>query len=384
MIFSIDRDTLLNHLLTVQRGLPNRTPLPILYAIKFEVNEDYMILTTSNTDIAIQVLVDDEDLVIQKPGKVAVPGRYLIDIIRKISSQRIEFSLIEDRLIVIRAERSEFKLRLMDVEDYPNIDFIDLKDPIIFDSQLIKAIIKETNYATASSEKRPILTGVNFNYKDNNLSCVATDSYRLSKKTLDVRTHSKEFNIVIPNKSLDELVRILDSYNEEVELYINPNKVLFKLDKILFQTRLLEGTYPDTSRIIPTEFPVVIPFNKEELLQAVERVSLLSPKDRETNYSIIKLLLREDLVVEMSSTNQEIGDANEEIIPSEDVKGSVIKIAFSSRYLVEALKSFQSTEITLSFAGEVKPFVITGKDDLNLLHLILPVRIDWNKKRPKF
>lgn len=376
MIFSIDRDTLLNHLLTVQKGLPNRTPLPILYAIKFEVNEDYMILTTSNTDIAIQVLVDDQDLVIQKSGKVAIPGRYLIEIIRKITSKRIEFNLIEDRLIVIKAERSEFKLRLMDVEDYPNIDFIDLKDPIIFDSQLIKTIIKETNYATSTSEKRPILTGVNFNYKDNNLNCVATDSYRLSKKSIDVRTHSKEFNIVIPNKSLDELVRILDNYNEEVELYINPNKVLFKLDKILFQTRLLEGTYPDTSRIIPTEFPVIIPFNKEELLQAVERVSLLSPKDRETNYSIIKLSLREDLVVDMSSTNQEIGDANEEIIPSDDVKGSIIKIAFSSRYLVEALKSFQSNEVILSFAGEIKPFVITGKDDLNLLHLILPVRID--------
>lgn len=376
MIFSIDRDILLNHLLVVQKGLPNKTPLPILYAVKFEVHEDHMILTTSNTDVAIQVLVDDRSLNIVQTGRVAIPGRYLIEIMRKISSQRVEFALIEDKLIIIKADRSEFKLRLMDVEDYPEVDFLDLNDPIILDSQLLKTIIRETNFATASNEKRPILTGVNFKYRDNHIYCVATDSYRLAQKNVKIRTHSKEFDIVIPNKSLDELSRILDAYNEDVELYINPNKVLFKMNSTLFQTRLLEGTYPDTQRIIPQEFPVTIPFNKEELLQAVERVSLLSPKDRETNYNIIKLSLRPDHVVEMSSTNHEIGDALEEIIPSSDVEGPVIKIAFSSRYLVDALRAFSSSEVLIQFAGEVKPFVIKGNLDQDLLHLILPVRID--------
>jgi DNA polymerase-3 subunit beta len=376
MIFSIDRDVLLSQLLTVQKGLPSKTPLPILYAIKFEVNEDHLILTSSNTDVAIQVLIDVQSISIQKTGKVAIPGRYLIEIMRKITSKRVEFALIEDHLIVIKADRSEFKLRLMDVEDYPEVDFLDLDDPIVLDSQVFKNIIKETNFATAQSEKRPILTGVNFKYKDNHLYCVATDSYRLSQKNVKLRTHSKEFDIVIPNKSLDELSKILDGATDDVELYINPNKVLFKMKNTLFQTRLLEGNYPDTMRIIPTEFPVAIPFNKEELLQAVERVSLLSPRDRETNYNIIKLNLREDHIVEMSSTNSEVGDALEEIIPSSDVIGPVIKIAFSSRYLVDALKSFSSNEILIQFAGEVKPFVIKGNLDQELLHLILPVRID--------
>ena len=376
MIFTIDRDVLLNHLLIIQKGLPNKTPLPILYAIKFEVYDDYLLLTSSNTDVAIQVHIDSSSLAIKKTGKVAINGRYLIEIIRKISSQRVEFALIEDKLIVIKADRSEFKLRLMDIEDYPDIDFLDLDDPIVLDSQLIKTIIKETNYSTATNEKRPILTGVNFKYLDNHLYCVATDSYRLSQKNVKLRTHSKTFDIVIPNRSLDELSKILDTYNNDVELYINPNKVLFKMENTLFQTRLLEGTYPDTMRIIPTEFPVIIPFNKEELLQAVERVSLLSPRDRETNYNIIKMSLRPDSIVEISSTNNEIGDALEEVIPASDVTGPVIKIAFSSRYLVEALKSFSSSEITINFAGEVKPFVIKGNFDQDLLHLILPVRID--------
>jgi len=376
MTFTIDRDTLLNNLTILQKGLPNKTPLPILTAIKFDVNEDHLLLTSSNTDIAIQVFVDDKSLNVLKAGKVAIPGRYLIEIVRKVNAQKVEFQLVDDNLIIIRADRSEFKLKLMDVEDYPEIDFLDLDQPVVLDSQLIKTIIKETNYATATNEKRPILTGVNFKYNNDNLYTVATDSYRLSQKNIKLRTHSKTFDIVIPSKSLDELSKILDTVHEDIELYINPNKVLFKMNNILFQTRLLEGTYPDTQRIIPQEFPVVIPFNKEELLQAVERVSLLSPKDKDTNYNIIKLNLRPDHVVEISSTNNEIGDALEEIIPSGTVTGPIIKIAFSSKYLVEALKSFSSSEITLNFAGEVKPFVIKGNLDQDLLHLILPVRID--------
>ncbi|MFA5474121.1 MAG: DNA polymerase III subunit beta [Acholeplasmataceae bacterium] len=376
MIFSINRDVLLNHLIIVQKGLPVKTPLPILFAIKLEVNEDHLLLTTSNTDIAIQELVDDASLSIKETGRCAIPGRYLIEIMRKITSQRIEFEMIEDRIIIIKADRSEFKLRLMEVDDYPDVDFLDLDEPISLDSQLFKSIIRETNFATAVSEKRPILTGVNFKYEDSTLYCVATDSYRLSQKNVKLRAQNQDFNLVIPSKSLEELGKILDASDDQIDLYINPNKVLFKLNNTLFQTRLLEGVYPDTQRIIPTEFPVSIPFNKEELLQAVERVSLLSPRDREINYNIIKMILREDHVVEISSTNSEIGDAKEVVIPSSDTQGPIIKIAFSSKYLVDALKSFNSNEVTLNFAGEVKPFVIKGSLDQDLLHLILPVRID--------
>jgi DNA polymerase-3 subunit beta len=376
MNFTIERDILLNHLIHVQKGLPNKTPLPILYAIKFEVFSDYIQLTASNSDIAIQVLVDDPSLVVHKTGKIALPGRYFIEIIRKVAAKRIEIALQEDRLLVIKADRSEFKLKLMDIDDYPDVDFLDLAEPVILSSEMIKEIIKETNFATADNEKRPILTGVNFKYQENHLYTVATDSYRLSQKNLKLRTHSKVFNIVVPNKSLDELSKILDHIHEEVEVYINPNKVLFKMNKIWFQTRLLEGTYPDTAKIIPTTFPTVISFNKEELLNAVDRVSLLSPRDRESNYNIIKLTLRLDQVVEISSTNTEVGDAKEEIIPTADVVGNLISIAFSSKYLNEALKAFSSTEVTLNFAGEIKPFVVKGNQDPDLLHLILPVRID--------
>lgn len=377
MLFTIDRDLLLNNLLIMQRGLPTRTPLPILNSIRFEIRQDHIILTSSNTDIAIQVLIDDKDLQIGNTGSITVSGKFLIDIIRKIDSQKVEFTLIEERILIIYADRSEFKLRLMDASDYPEIDFLDESTkPLEIDASLLKDVIKATNYATSASEKRPILTGVNLKYNDNNMYLVATDSYRLAQKEINIRSKADNFDIVIPNKSLDDLSKILDYADDNVEMFVSPNKTLFKFNNIMFQTRLLEGNYPDTKRIIPTTFPVVIPFNKEELLHAVERVSLLSPRDRDSNYNIIKLKLKEDKTVEISSTNAEIGDANEVIIPTGDTVGPIFNIAFSSRYLGDALKSFSSTEVIISFAGEVKPFVLKGTEKDDALHLILPVRID--------
>lgn len=375
MIFSINQDLLLDTINVIQRGLPVKTPLPILNGIKLEVFDDHLIFTTSNTDIAIQMIVNDSSLEVLSPGRVVIPGKYLIDITRKLEG-RVEFSLVENRVLVIRSSNVEYKLHVMDVEDYPDVDFLDMGQPIVLESKTLKGIIKETNYATSQYEKRPILTGVNFKHEEDKLFCVATDSYRLSQKILPLSTDFEPFNIVIPNKSLDELSRIIDSVNEDVEIYISPNKVLFKFNDIMFQTRLLDGVYPDTLRIIPTEFPIIIKFNKDELLRSVERVSLLSPKDRENNYNIIKLMVKKDYSVEISSTNTEIGDAQEVIIPTDDVVGPAIKIAFSSKYLTEALKAFTSNEVTLNFAGEIKPFVLKGDLDPDMLSLILPVRIE--------
>ena len=112
------------------------------------------------------------------------------------------------------------------------------------------------------------------------------------------------------------------------------------------------------------------------MLLAIERVSLLSSKDKDNNFSIIRFNLRKDHIVEITSTNNEIGDALEEIIPSDNVIGTSIKIAFSSKYLMDALRVFSSNEVELNFTGEVKPFVVKGESDKNLIHLILPVKFD--------
>lgn len=378
MNFSIDRTILLENLNLISRGLPVKTAMPVLNGIKMELTNEDLFLTSSNTDISVQVVINDESLEIKETGKVVVPGNYFIQIIRKINSRKIDISLIEDKIMVIHADRSEFKLNLLNVYDYPNIDFVCLDNPLKLSSKNLRSVIRETAYATATNEKRPILTGVSLKLQDNKLLAIATDSFRLSQKMIELENvEYDDFNIVVPYKSLDELNKALELYNEDVDVYFNKIKIVFKFKNILFQSRLLDGVYPDTSRLIPNQFPVQVTFNKNELIDAIDRVSLLSNKDKDNQYNVIRFNIRNDHVIEVSSSSTEIGNAIEEIIPASPVVGPELKIAFSARYILDALKSFISPEVTLCFTGEVKPFICRGDLDYNLTALILPVRVDW-------
>lgn len=379
MNFTIDREVLLENLNVISRGLPAKSPMPILTGIKLDVTTTDLYMTSSNTDISVETFVTDSSLAIEKPGKTVVPGRFFIDIIRKINSKKVSLCLVDDKVLVIKADRGEYKLHIMDSLDYPNIDFVSLENPLVLPAERVKTLIKQTSFATATSEKKPILTGVHLKLDGTKLTAVATDSFRLSQTIMDVEEY-KPFKITVPNKSLDELSKAIDNYNENVTFYFSVNKLLVKFKNVLFQTRLLDGNYPDTSRLIPASYPIILKFNKDELLEAVERVSLLSPRDKisssEIAYSIIKLTVSKDHSVVISTTNSAIGDAHEELLPTDTQISGPLTIGFSSRYLVEALRSFESTEVALNCSEGIRPFIITGEKDVNLTQLILPVRME--------
>ena len=379
MNLTINREVLLSNLNTVSRGLPSKTPLPILTGIKLYATETDLFMTSSNSDISVEVDITDASLIITEPGQTVVPGKFFIDIIRKINSKTINLYLSDDKILVIRADRGEYKLHIMDPLDYPQIDLISLENPLTLDANKFSNIIKETVFAASSQEKKPILTGVNFKNENGDLIATATDSFRLAQKKISIPEYN-DFNITVPSKSLEELTKVIDNDIEIINLYLSNNKLLFQFKNVCFQTRLLDGNYPDTSRLIPTEFSNVLKFNKDELIDAVERVSLLSPRDKEKEkeltYSIIKLAINTDRIIEISTTNASVGDAKEELIPTGlDVTSQLI-IGFSARYLIEALRSFISTEISINFSGEIRPFIIRGEKDENLTQLILPVRMD--------
>jgi DNA polymerase-3 subunit beta len=378
MNLTIDREVLLENLNTISRGLPAKSPMPILTGIKLYVTENDLFMTSSNSDISVEVTINDASLEIKEPGQTVVPGKF-IDIIRKINSRKVNLYLAEDKILVIKADRGEYKLYVMDPLEYPKMDFVALENPLKLSADLLKNIIKSTVFATSSSEKKPILTGVNFSNTNNTLTVVATDSFRLSQRVVSIDNYN-DFNITIPNKSLDELIKAIDQYQGDVNLYFQANKLLAQFKNVCFQTRLLDGNYPDTSKLIGSNYSINLTFNKDELIEAVERVSLLSPrdsaKDREVTYSIVKLELKKDRTLEISTTNSQIGDAKEELLPTGIDADGPIAVGFSSRYLLDALKSFISTEVTLGLQAETRPFIVRGENDNNLTQLILPVRMN--------
>ena len=215
------------------------------------------------------------------------------------------------------------------------------------------------------------MTGVNWNVENDQLICIATDSHRLAlrKAKIEINTNAS-YNVVIPGKSLIELNKILADNSESIDIVITENQVLFKATHLLFFSRLLEGNYPDTSRLIPNESKTDIVLQSKEFLHAIDRASLLA---REGRNNVVKFSAIEDGSIEISSNTPEVGKVVEEI-KSQSVSGEELKISFSAKYMMDALKALEGTEIKISFTGAMRPFIIQPMNDETILQLILPVR----------
>lgn len=374
MQFQMNKDKLLYHLVISQKALSNKTPNPALTGIKVDVFKDRILLTTSNGEISILKTITDPSLKVESEGTILIPGRYFVEIIRKLDGQNVLLSSHEDNLLKIEADRSDITLNLLDVEDYPKLLFKESAESVKVNVRVFKTLIRQTAFAASGVENRPILTGVYLKLDGNLLTGVATDSYRLAKKSIELDQIYAPTDVIIPSKAVEELGRILEDNQKDVELHFSPSSILFKYDGTLLLSRLLEGNYPETSKLIPLEFPNEVVFNKEQLHIAIERASLLSIRDGQN--AIVKLEIKEDDTVEISSSSPEIGRVLEEIQPVAEVKGNPLKIAFSSKFLLDALKAFNSSEIKVGFTGEIRPFVMTGEYDPDMLQLILPVKTD--------
>ncbi|MCK9536415.1 MAG: DNA polymerase III subunit beta [Bacilli bacterium] len=373
MKFLVNRDLLWLNLNNISRALSTKPPMPILTGIKIEARGNSLFLTASNNEISIQTEIRDKRrLQIEAEGVVVVPGKYFIEIVKKIEAKEIDISTFEDNIIKIIADRSLFSLNAFDKDNYPLISFNDSDVAITMDVLNLKQLIKKTTFAASLSESRVILTGISFTTEGRKMEVVATDSYRLAKKFMVFEKEYPDITAIIPSRSLDELNRIMDESESDVEIHFSPLKVLFKYKNVWFQSRLIDGKYPNTTTLIPTDFLISVKFNKNEMISAIERASLFTSFD---SSNIVKLKINSDKTVEISSTNNEIGAVKEELIPLECSNLINFEIAFSSKYFLDALRVFDSTEVTIHFTGEIKPFIITGYYDVNLTQLILPVRI---------
>lgn len=221
----------------------------------------------------------------------------------------------------------------------------------------------------STSETRPVLTGVNWLIQENELICTATDSHRLAVRKLQLEDVSENKNVIIPGKALAELNKIMSDNEEDIDIFFASNQVLFKVGNVNFISRLLEGHYPDTTRLFPENYEIKLSIDNGEFYHAIDRASLLA---REGGNNVIKLSTGDD-VVELSSTSPEIGTVKEEV-DANDVEGGSLKISFNSKYMMDALKAIDNDEVEVEFFGTMKPFILKPKGDDSVTQLILPIR----------
>lgn len=371
MKLEIKQSVLLEHLNYVIKGISNKNLRPILNCIKFELTDDGMYLMSTDSDISIKTFIDKKEIIkIDTKGEIVVSGRYIYEIIRKLPDEIINLEEVIDSKLYITTKNSSFTLNCSNVNEFPDLELEFNQNPITLNQKLFKTIINQTSFATSVSETRPVLTGINFKINDDIIKCTATDSYRLAVKTIKLETKASEkANIIIPTKNLNELVKLMNDDEKDIEMHIFANKAVFRFGTITMMTRLISGTYPDTSKLIPENFELTMKVKYDDLYSAIDRASLLT---NESDKNTIKFESTNDIAL-ISSNIPEIGNVEEKIEIEKD-NNSEIKIAFNSKYMMEAIKSLETNDIELMFNGEIKPIILKNVENDDLIQLILPIR----------
>ena len=373
--FSINKNLFLQALNTTKRAISLKNAIPILSTVKIDVTNEGITLIGSNGQISIENFIsiknENAGLLVTSSGSILLEATFFINVVSSLPDVTLDFKEIEQKQIVLTSGKSEITLKGKDADQYPRIQEISASSPLVLETSVLKNIINETAFAASTQESRPILTGVHFVLTENkNLKTVATDSHRMSQKKIVLEKNGDNFDVVIPSRSLREFSAVFTDDIETVEIYFTNNQLLFRSENISFYTRLLEGNYPDTDRLIPTEFTSIVTFDKNNLRYAMERARLLS---NATQNGTVKLEIING-VVSAHVNSPEVGRVNEEI-DTESISGQNLTISFNPTYLIDSLKAINSEKVTISFISAVRPFTLVPNEDTeNFIQLITPVR----------
>lgn len=378
MKLTIRKDQLNEAIQQVSKASPARPAIPILGGIKFDVTHQGVTLTASDTDISIQsfIPVENGEYVvarIDKPGSVVLPAKFIVEIVKKLPSDDVEIEVLDHHQTMIRSGSSDIQMVGLDPEEFPVLPTIEESNVLSVPGDLLKSMIRQTIFAASTSEQTPILTGALWNLAEGQLKFVATDRHRLASRSASVSSENADYrfsNVVISAKTMAELSRLVPDDNTHVEIVVTNNQVLFKIGHILFFSRILDGTYPDTSKIIPQQFKTELVLDTKKLTDAIDRAYLMS---REEKTNIVRLVTQEDGSVEISSSSTELGRVKE-LLDVKEMNGEPLRIAFNSKYVLDALKVIDSEKLFIGFNGAMSPIIFRPTDHLHSLHLILPYR----------
>ncbi len=365
MKFFCNSRALLYGISIVQKAVSSKSTLPILKGIYIKAFDQNLRLITTDMELGIDHIMDAN--VIEK-GSVVVDARLFGEIIRRLPDSEVEISLKDNSELLIRCGPIKFNILSYNPSEFPELPKIKEEQVYEISQKLFKDMIRQTIFATAEDETRPILTGALIEIEKNMLNMVALDGYRvaLRKGKIESQTDNK---VVIPGKTLNEVNRIMSGEEDEkVKISLTSNHALFTIDNTKLISRLLEGEFINYNQIIPKEFKSKVKIETEQLLDDIERASLLG---REGHNNLVKFTIKDDEITIDSSS--ELGNAHEKI--GIELEGEDLQIAFNSRYLIDALRVIDDDIIYLEFTTNLSPGIIKPSTNDNIIYLVLPVRL---------
>ena len=375
--FSINKTAFLNNLRITKQAISTKVAIPTLSKIKIDVSTEGITLTGSNGQISIENFLskDDENagMLITDPGSILLEASFFESVVNNLPEVTFEFKEIEQNQVVLTSGQSEITLKGLDVEMYPRIQEMPTENPLKIKAGVLKEIFTETAFAVSTQESRPILTGLHLTLTDNKiLKSVATDSHRMSQRVITLDKLSEDFDLVLPNKSVNSFKSVFSDDDTELDIFFSSNQILIRNETISFYTRLVEGNYPDTNRLIPSDadYTLDLTFDVANLRHTMDRAKLLS---NATTNGTVKLSITGDQII-ATVNSPEVGSVHEEITPLAK-SGDDLTISFNPQYLIDALKVIKEPEVRIRFISPVRPFTLVPKSDtLDFVQLVTPVR----------
>ena len=374
MKFSIDRSALLIALQHVHSVVERRNTIPILSNVLIEAKEDGVYLTSTDMDITVIEKVDLGESEVTQLGTTTTSAQMLYDIVRKLPDNiKVEFLSEKNDRLGIKASSSSFSLNCLPSEDFPSIAQEDFKHSFNIDALDLVRLIDKSSFAMSLEETRYYLNGIYLHaIKENNVDkmrTVATDGHRLSRVDINLPQGAEGIpGVIIPRKTILEIRKILEDHTGNVSLSISETKIKLSFNNVVLTSKLLDGTFPDYSRVIPEHNDKLVTISNQSISEAVDRVSTVSTDKTRA----IKININKGSVV-ISATNPDKGSASEHL----DVvyNGDEVEIGFNSKYVLDVTRQIKGNEILIKLSDSVSPTLVYDKDDKEVLFVLMPMRV---------
>ena len=356
------KDKLIHSVGIALRAVSIRTSLPILQCILLEANET---LKITGNDLEMSVETMPIEVSIIEKGSLAIDAKMFNDIIRSLPENDIIIKT-EGTNALIKSGKAEFKIVSMQVEDFPGLPDIEKLEAYTVSSAIFKNMIRQTIFSLSTSEEKPALTGGLIEIEEGDISLICVDNFRISLRKEKLISSASNILSIIPGKTLNEIWRILPN-NGEVNIYFSEKHILFETEEGTITSRTIEGEFLRYKQVMEQEHKLRVTIPQKELLESLERSTLIYTDTKRTP---VEITIEKNKFIVVS--NAEIGNLYDEI--DIEAEGAFpLKISFNPKFLIDAIKVMDTTNITLSFNTNLSPVIITD-ENFNYKYLILPLR----------
>jgi len=339
--------------------------LPILSNVLLKAEKGILELMTTNLEMGVVCRVRGK---VENEGSFTVQAKTLSDYVSLLPKENVSMEL-KDQNLKIEGKNSKTLMKGAEASEFPLIPQIETKSTYRIKIDVLKQALVSVAFAVSFDETRPEINGVFFNFEGDVLTLAATDSYRLVERKVKLEKAVEPLKIIVPIKTIQELVRIMDEENENIEISNNENQILFSLGETKLTSRLIEGQYPDYQQIIPSEHRTRVYVNTKDFTNTIKRASLFCKAG--SNDILLKFVPADNEII-VSANNLQVGES--EARQTAEIEGSDNNIIFNHRFLLDGLQNVNSTECVIEINTNTNPGLLKAKGQEDYLYIIMPIK----------